>query len=100
GNQQKVIIARCLLAKSKIIILDEPTRGIDIQAKQEIHNLLRQLTETGVSIIVISSELEEILDISDRIMVMHEGEKKGEIEAQEATQEKLMHIALTAGENQ
>lgn len=99
GNQQKVIIARCLLAQSNIIILDEPTRGIDVQAKQEIHDLLSEITKTGVSIIVISSELEEILNISDRIMVMHEGLKKGEILTSEANQEKIMQIALTNKED-
>ncbi|MFA7109751.1 MAG: sugar ABC transporter ATP-binding protein [Sphaerochaetaceae bacterium] len=95
GNQQKVIIARCLLSNCKILILDEPTRGIDVNGKQEIHDLLRFLTTKGYSIIVISSEMEEVLDLSDRILIMHEGIKKGEVLSKQATQEKIMQIALT-----
>ncbi len=94
GNQQKVILARWLLAGCKILILDEPTRGIDVNAKVEIHNLLRGLIKEGISIVFISSELQEVIDIADRIIVMHEGNKKGEIDGHRATQEDVMKIAL------
>ena len=95
GNQQKVIIARWLLAGSKILILDEPTRGIDVNAKEEIHQLLRTLTENGLSILLISSEMEEVLNVSDRIVVMHEGKGKGIVKAKESTQESLLQLALS-----
>jgi len=95
GNQQKVIISRWLLVGSKILILDEPTRGIDVNAKLEIHQLLRALTEKGLSILLISSEMEEVLSLSDRILVMHEGHAKGLVNAKDSTQESLLQIALS-----
>lgn len=94
GNQQKVIFSRCLLSGSRILILDEPTRGIDVNAKAEIHDLLRKLAISGISIIVISSELEEILSLSDRIIVMNEGEIKGELPASSASQEDILKLAF------
>jgi ribose transport system ATP-binding protein len=94
GNQQKVIFSRCLLSGSRILILDEPTRGIDVNAKAEIHDLLRKLAISGISIIVISSELEEILSLSDRIIVMNEGEIKGELPASSASQEEILKLAF------
>jgi ABC-type sugar transport system ATPase subunit/ABC-type sugar transport system substrate-binding protein len=99
GNQQKVIIARWLLKKCGILILDEPTRGIDVRAKFEIQSFLRQLTKEGLSIIYISSEMEEVLDVSDRIMVMHLGEVKGFVDADQATQEGLLGIAMSLKED-
>jgi ABC-type sugar transport system ATPase subunit/ABC-type sugar transport system substrate-binding protein len=99
GNQQKVIIARWLLKKCRILILDEPTRGIDVRAKFEIQSFLRQLTKEGLSIIYISSEMEEVLDVSDRIMVMHLGEVKGFVDADQATQEGLLGIAMSLKED-
>lgn len=96
GNQQKVVIAKWLTMNPKILILDEPTRGIDVNAKAEIHRLIRHLADSGVGIIVISSELPEILQISDRILVMHEGRITGEFEAATATQQALMQAAVGA----
>ena len=93
GNQQKVIIAKWLLANPKILILDEPTRGIDVGAKYEIYNLMNQFVDQGVGIVMISSELPEILGMSDRILVMQKGKIAGELIAEEATQEKIMTLA-------
>ncbi len=93
GNQQKVLISRWLLTDPEILILDEPTRGIDVGAKAEIHRLMTELAKAGKAIIMISSELPEILGMSDRILVMHEGRKTGELAREEATQEKIMNLA-------
>ena len=95
GNQQKVIIARWLMKKSKILIMDEPTRGIDVNAKFEIQQELRRFTENGLSIIFISSEIEELLDVSDRILVMHEGLVKGICKTSETSPEQLMQLAMS-----
>ena len=97
GNQQKVVLAKWLFTGSKVLIFDEPTRGIDVGAKSEIYKLMNELAAQGVAIIMISSELPEILGMSDRILVMHEGRITGEISRAEATQEKIMHLA-TGGE--
>ena len=93
GNQQKALIARCLMTNPRILILDEPTRGIDVGAKAEIHRLISDLAAKGMAIIMISSELPEILGMSDRIMVMHEGHVSGFLDRAEATQEKIMELA-------
>jgi len=93
GNQQKVVIAKWLVNDSQIMIFDEPTRGIDVGAKQEIYELMNHLAESGKAIIMISSELPEILRMSDRIIVMCEGRKTGEFDIAEATQEKIMAAA-------
>jgi ribose transport system ATP-binding protein len=93
GNQQKVVIGKWLTRNCEILIFDEPTRGIDIGAKSEIYKLLHDLTEQGKSIIMISSELPEILRMSDRIMVMCEGSITGELSRAEATQESIMKYA-------
>ncbi|MFW7431231.1 sugar ABC transporter ATP-binding protein [Vagococcus carniphilus] len=93
GNQQKVVIAKWLEQDSDILIFDEPTRGIDVGAKSEIYELMTELTKMGKSIIMISSELTEILRMSDRVMVMCEGKKTGEVDISEATQEKILHFA-------
>jgi ribose transport system ATP-binding protein len=93
GNQQKVVIARWLSISPKVLLLDEPTRGVDIGAKTEIHKIISKLAETGLAVLMISSELPEILGISDRILVMHEGKLKGHLTREEATQEKIMHFA-------
>jgi ribose transport system ATP-binding protein len=95
GNQQKVVIAKWLAISPKILILDEPTKGVDVGAKKEIHHLMSKLTQEGVSIIMISSELPEILGMSDRIVVMHKGVIKGEFLRGEATQEKILSLALS-----
>lgn len=93
GNQQKVILARWLLLKPRVLILDEPTRGIDVGAKVEIYHLIRNLAAQGVGIILISSELPELLGLSDRVIVMAEGRVTGEFTGTEATQEALMASA-------
>jgi inositol transport system ATP-binding protein len=95
GNQQKVLLARWLLNNPDILILDEPTRGIDVGAKSEIHKLMSRLAQTGKAIIMISSELPEVLGMSDRVLVMHEGKKKGELTRAEANQEKIMELAYS-----
>ncbi|MCY9665805.1 sugar ABC transporter ATP-binding protein [Paenibacillus alginolyticus] len=94
GNQQKVVIAKWLINNPRILILDEPTRGIDVAAKSEIYKLISSLAQQGLTIIMISSELPEILGMSDRILVMHEGEVKGVLNRDEATQEKIMTLAV------
>lgn len=94
GNQQKAILAKCLLLNPKILILDEPTRGIDVGAKYEIYKLINQLAKEGMAIIVISSELPEVLGISDRVLVMHQGKIKADLINQDLTQEKVMEAAL------
>jgi D-xylose transport system ATP-binding protein len=93
GNQQKVVIAKWLMSRPKILIMDDPTRGVDVGAKYEIYKLMNELAGQGVSIIMISSELEEVLGMSDTIMVMHEGRSNGMLNAAEATQEKIMAMA-------
>ena len=93
GNQQKVVIAKWLAKNCDILIFDEPTRGIDVGAKSEIYHLMNELVAEGKSIIMISSEMTEILRMSDRIVVMCEGKKTGEIDISEATQENIMHAA-------
>ena len=94
GNQQKVVLARWLAVKPKVLILDEPTRGIDVGAKAEIYALLDQLANQGIAIIFISSELPEILGLSDRIYVMQNGRISGELSRDEATEEKVLALAL------
>ncbi len=94
GNQQKVILARWLLTECRMLILDEPTRGIDVNAKFEIHNLLREFASAGMAVLLISSELEEVIQLADRIIVMHEGKLKGEVLATQATQENLLALAV------
>jgi ribose transport system ATP-binding protein len=94
GNQQKVVLAKWLLRKLKVIIFDEPTRGIDVGAKSEIYDLINQLAADGAAVIVISSDLEEILRISDRIAVMHEGALTGVLSRAEASEETIMRLAV------
>jgi putative multiple sugar transport system ATP-binding protein len=96
GNQQKVVVSRILLADPDIFIVDEPTRGIDVGAKTEIYEILNDLAARGKSVIMISSELPEVLGMADRIYVMNEGEIKGVLDHDEATQEKIMHMALVS----
>ncbi|MCE1253333.1 MAG: sugar ABC transporter ATP-binding protein [Anaerolineae bacterium] len=93
GNQQKVVVAKWLAAQPHVIIMDEPTRGVDIYAKREIYEIINQMTENGISVIVISSEMSEVMGICDRIMVMHEGELTGEYDRLSVSQEKLMASA-------
>ena len=95
GNQQKVVIGKWMETAPKILILDEPTRGIDVKTKKEIYMLMSRLASEGVAILMISSELPEIIGMSDRIIVIHEGRIKGEMPAEHATQEAIMKMALT-----
>jgi ribose transport system ATP-binding protein len=95
GNQQKVVVGKWLSTEPRILILDEPTRGIDVGAKAEIYHLINDLTDQGVAILLISSELMEIIAMSDRILVMHNGEYKGEIDSENVTQERIMSLALS-----
>lgn len=94
GNQQKVVIAKWLAMTPDILIMDEPTRGVDVGAKSEIYTLMRKLTEAGKSIIMISSEMNEVMQVSDRIIIMHEGSIKGEFSAREATKNNIMTAAF------
>lgn len=93
GNQQKVVMGKWLATQPKVLILDEPTRGVDIGAKREIYELMNQLVQEGVAILMISSELSEVLGMSDRVLVMHEGRITGEFLRENATQENIMYAA-------
>jgi ABC-type sugar transport system ATPase subunit len=93
GSQQKVVLSKWLLRDAKMLILDEPTRGIDVGAKLEIYRLMDELATRGVAILMISSDLPEILGMSDRILVMHEGKIVGELDRNAATEEKVMMFA-------
>ena len=93
GNQQKVVLAKWIGIAPRVLILDEPTRGVDVGAKREIYQLMNELADRGVPIVMVSSDLPEILGVSDRIMVMHEGRISGELSRKEADQEKVMQLA-------
>ncbi|MBI1784159.1 sugar ABC transporter ATP-binding protein, partial [Candidatus Sumerlaeota bacterium] len=93
GNQQKVVLGKWLALEPKILILDEPTRGIDVNSKAEIYHLMRELTRRGVGIIMISSDMEEVLGVSDRIIVMHEGKIAGELRKEHFSEEAVMTLA-------
>ena len=93
GNQQKVVLAKWLALHPKVLLLDEPTRGIDVGAKQEIYRLMESLAEQGVAILFVSSEMEEILGMSDRVLVMHEGRMAGEIARDDLSEEAVMKLA-------
>ena len=103
GNQQKLLLARWLAIKPRILILDEPTRGVDIGAKSEIYRIISELVAQGVSILMVSSELPEVVGMSDRVLVMREGRVVGELNdspGKEITQENIMHYATGAAEVQ
>ncbi|WP_371018163.1 sugar ABC transporter ATP-binding protein [Pseudalkalibacillus sp. JSM 102089] len=100
GNQQKVVIAKWIGIGPKVLILDEPTRGVDVGAKREIYQLMNELTDRGVAIIMVSSELPEVLGMSDRILVFREGHMTGEVSKEEATQEKIMTLATGGQEDE
>ena len=95
GNQQKVLLSKWMFAEPEVLILDEPTRGIDVGAKYEIYCIINEMVARGKSVIMISSELPELLGMCDRIYVMDEGEIVGEFDAAEATQEKIMKAILS-----
>ncbi len=93
GNQQKVVLARWLLAQARVFLMDEPTRGIDVGAKAEVYQLIRRLAARGAAVVLVSSELEEVLGLADRILVMHRGRVTGELPRGEATEEAVMRLA-------
>ena len=93
GNQQKAVLAKWLSAGSDIFLLDEPTRGVDVRSKGEIYEIIRALCARGCAVLLASSELEELLALADRIVVMHRGAIAGELSRAEATEERIMHLA-------
>jgi D-allose transport system ATP-binding protein len=95
GNQQKVIIGKWLGINSSLFIFDEPTKGIDVGAKSEIYTIMRRMADEGKGVIMVSSELPELLSLCDRIIVMHEGEIAADFTSEEATEEKIMRAATT-----
>ncbi|MDN7244958.1 sugar ABC transporter ATP-binding protein [Planococcus shenhongbingii] len=97
GNQQKVVIAKWLGIEPELLILDEPTRGVDVGAKKEIYSIINELAERGVAILMISSELPEVIGMADRVIVMHEGKVTADLPKQEMTQERIMHFATGGG---
>jgi ABC-type sugar transport system ATPase subunit len=94
GNQQKVVLARWLAARCRVLIFDEPTRGIDVAAKAEIYELIGELVAQGVAVVLITSELPELIGLADKVAVMHDGALQGILERGEATQERIMQLAL------
>ncbi len=93
GNQQKVALAKWLLSGARVLVLDEPTRGVDVGARQEIYQIIRELAADGVAIIIVSSDLPEILSICERVIVMHEGRITGTLQASELSEAKVMYYA-------
>ncbi len=96
GNQQKLVIAKWLAMKPRVLLLDEPTRGIDVGAKQEIYQLIEDLASKGLAILFVSSELEEVMGLADRVLVMHEGEVSGELMRGEMSEERIMALATSS----
>jgi ABC-type sugar transport system ATPase subunit len=97
GNQQKIVLGKWLLVGARVYFFDEPTRGIDVNAKAEIHNLIARLAGDGAGVVVVSSEIDEILGVADRILVMHRGKIAGELTRGNATEERIVELA-TGGE--
>jgi rhamnose transport system ATP-binding protein len=93
GNQQKVVLAKWLATEPKMLIVDEPTRGVDVGAKSEVHRTLSRLAKDGMAIIMISSDLPEVIGMADRVLVMHEGKLTAELPRSEATEEAIMFAA-------
>ena len=93
GNQQKVVLAKWLATRPRMLIVDEPTRGVDVGAKSEVHRTLSQLAKNGMAIIMISSDLPEVIGMADRVLVMHEGKLTAELSRSEATEEAIMFAA-------
>ena len=94
GNQQKVVLAKWLSMRPRVLIFDEPTRGIDVGAKQEIYDMLRRLADTGVAILMISSDMEEVIGVSDRIAVMHEGSISGFLDRSQFSEHNVLQLAV------
>jgi ribose transport system ATP-binding protein len=99
GNQQKVVLCKWLLTKPRVLLLDEPTRGVDIGAKQEIYAEIDRLARTGLAVVCVSSELEEVLGLSDRVLVLHQGRVTGEFTREQATPEAVMACATGQSQN-
>jgi len=97
GNQQKVVLAKWLATDPALLIIDEPTRGIDVGTKAEVHRLMSELATRGVAVLMISSELPEVLGMADRVLVMHEGRISGELARAEATEERVVSLATGRG---
>jgi ABC-type sugar transport system ATPase subunit len=93
GNQQKVVISKWLMTEPRMLLLDEPTKGVDVGSKQEIYNLIKEMARSGICIILSTSDLEEIIELSDRIVVLNEGKIRGEVNKNEATPEIILRIA-------
>ena len=94
GNQQKVVLAKWLAMQPNVIIFDEPTRGIDIGAKSEIYKIMRQLADSGVAVLMISSDMEEVIGVSDRVAVMHEGRITGILTRDQFSEENILSLAV------
>jgi ribose transport system ATP-binding protein len=99
GNQQKVVLAKWLAMSPKVMLFDEPTRGIDVGAKSEIYSLIRALSDAGVAVLMISSDMEEVIGVSDRILVMHEGRISGELERDQFSEHRVMQLAVGKATN-
>ena len=99
GNQQKVVLARWLSMQPRVVIFDEPTRGIDVGAKQEIYQLMRALADKGVGILMISSDMEEVIGVSDRMAVMHEGAISGFLDRSEFSEQSVLQLAVGSPSN-
>ena len=94
GNQQKVVLAKWLAMSPRVIIFDEPTRGIDVGAKSEIYRLMRKLADAGVAVLMISSDMEEVIGVSDRVAVMHEGTIAGILDRERCSEENILQLAV------
>jgi ribose transport system ATP-binding protein len=98
GNQQKIVFGRWIMAGSEVLLLDEPTRGVDVGAKVEIYELMNTITAAGGAVLMVSSELPEVLGMSDRILVMRGGRIRGQFRSDEATEDKIMDLAARGGD--
>ena len=99
GNQQKVVVAKWLARESRVVIFDEPTRGIDVAAKVEIYEIINDLKKRGIAVIIVSSEMPEVMGISDRILVMCNGRVTGEVDPRDTSEEAIMTYATQFGDN-
>jgi ribose transport system ATP-binding protein len=97
GNQQKVVLGKWLLAGARVYLFDEPTRGIDVGAKTEIHNLIGRLAADGAAVVIVSSEIEEVLAVADRILIMHRGRVAGELARADASEARIVALATGGG---
>ena len=100
GNQQKVVLAKWLMSDPKLLILDNPTQGVDVGAKEEIYNIIHRLAEKGVAIIVLSSEAQEIIRVCDRTLVLFHGQQVGQLKGEEMTEHSIMYLATGGNQNE